>query len=108
MQPTTAGFYDDSIPDENLVHSLEHGYIILWYDCGQVAEAECDIIKAGLRNVVEETGTYKVVAMPRESMDAPIIAVSWGVMYKQEDLDEDLLVAFVETNREKAPEPNAP
>ncbi len=27
------GFYDTPRPDGNLVHSLEHGYIIIWYDC---------------------------------------------------------------------------
>jgi hypothetical protein len=27
------GFYDLPFPDGNLVHSQEHGYIIMWYDC---------------------------------------------------------------------------
>lgn len=27
------GFYDTPRLDGNLVHSLEHGYIIIWYDC---------------------------------------------------------------------------
>ena len=29
----TKGVYDTPRPDGNLVHSLEHGYIIFWYDC---------------------------------------------------------------------------
>lgn len=29
----TKGFYDEPRADGNLVHSLEHGYIVLWYDC---------------------------------------------------------------------------
>ncbi len=28
------GFYDTPRSDGNLVHSLEHGYIVIWYDCG--------------------------------------------------------------------------
>jgi hypothetical protein len=37
----TKGFYDEPRPDGNLVHSLEHGYIVLWYDCeNKVQSAE--------------------------------------------------------------------
>ena len=27
------GFFDEPRADGNLVHSLEHGYVIIWYDC---------------------------------------------------------------------------
>lgn len=30
---TTKGFYDTPRADGNLVHSMEHGYVIFWYDC---------------------------------------------------------------------------
>ena len=29
----TKGFYDEPRADGNLVHSQEHGYVIIWYDC---------------------------------------------------------------------------
>ncbi len=29
----TKGFFDEPRADGSLVHSLEHGYIIIWYDC---------------------------------------------------------------------------
>lgn len=31
----TKGFYGEPRPDGNLVHSQEHGYIIIWYNCEQ-------------------------------------------------------------------------
>ncbi len=107
MQPATAGFYEAARPDENLVHSLEHGYVIIWYDCAQVTEQECEDIQTGLKQVIDATASYKIIVMPRENMEAPIIATSWGMMYKQETLDRDKLVAFVKANREKSPEPGA-
>jgi hypothetical protein len=108
MQPTNAGFFEEALPDENMVHSLEHGYVILWYDCTDMSDEECAALKDGIRDVIEQTETYKVVGMPREGMDTPIIAVSWGMMYKQETLNEEGLIAFVNANRERSPEPNAP
>ncbi len=36
----TKGFYDEPRWDGNLVHSLEHGYIIFWYNCDQKLKAE--------------------------------------------------------------------
>jgi hypothetical protein len=108
MQPAKAGFYDTALPDENMVHSLEHGYIILWYQCGQLSDADCTAMKQGLKDVIQATGTYKVVAMPREKMTVPVIAVSWGKMYKQSEFDKDKLIAFVKANRENSPEPDAP
>jgi hypothetical protein len=29
------GVYDRLISDGYLIHSMEHGYVIIWYDCGQ-------------------------------------------------------------------------
>lgn len=109
MQPVRAGFYEEQVaPDENLVHSMEHGYVFLWYDCSQLSDAECVEVKDGIQRVIRDTESYKVVGFPREGMDAPIIATSWGVMYKLQSFDYARLVAFVEENRENSPEPNAP
>lgn len=35
----TKGVYDTPRADGNLVHSLEHGYIIFWYDCDKKLQA---------------------------------------------------------------------
>jgi hypothetical protein len=108
MQPARAGFFEEAMRDENLVHSLEHGYVIIWYDCSDMSDAECQTLKDGVESVVKATNTFKVLGMPREGMETPIIAVSWGMMYKQEVFNKEALVAFVEANREKSPEPLAP
>ena len=31
--PTSAGFYETEKSDRNLIHSLEHGYVVIAYNC---------------------------------------------------------------------------
>ena len=58
----TKGFYGEPRHDGNLVHSLEHGYIIFWYDCTKpVLSSEFSIFK-------------KVYAHELEATDAPQVA----------------------------------
>lgn len=106
MLPAAAGFYEAAKADLNLVHSLEHGYVIIWYDCEQLSN--CDTVKDQLKTVLTQTGSYKTIIMPREDMPAPVIATSWGMMYKQFDFDAAKMVDFVKNNRENSPEPTAP
>ncbi|PIP73575.1 MAG: hypothetical protein COW88_01395 [Candidatus Lloydbacteria bacterium CG22_combo_CG10-13_8_21_14_all_47_15] len=66
--PARTGFYDTPIPDEMLVHNLEHGEIWIAYH-----PRISDTAKDTLRDFAD---TYVVVA-PRESNDADIALVSW-------------------------------
>ena len=44
-QPAQAGFYDEALPDEQLVHNLEHGYIVIWYNCARLEGTACNALK---------------------------------------------------------------
>ena len=48
-QPAQAGFYDEALPDEQLVHNLEHGYIVIWYNCTSLEETACEDFKEQIR-----------------------------------------------------------
>jgi len=113
-RPMSAGFYDEDAraqypyPEGYLVHNLEHGYVVLWYDCAQVAASSCDGLKEMLREVVRASGRYKVIAYPYPGMDVPVVATSWGRQWRLPEPKAEDLKAFVAANRNRAPEPNAP
>ena len=112
--PIQAGFYDEAAPDESLVHNLEHGYVVIWYNCAGMDEVACDAFKAQIRDVMERAGTVdlsgatKVIAVPRPTLPGPIAATSWGRLYQPEAFDAAELLTFIKEFRKKAPEPNAP
>jgi len=95
-------------PQGYLVHNLEHGYVIFWYNCAVLDEAGCQKLKSQLQEVLDAFDGVKVMAFPWKSLDVPVVATSWGRLQRFESFDTDLAERFVRSNRNKSPEPDAP
>ena len=112
--PAQAGFYDVAPSDEQLVHNLEHGYVIVYYNCSQMSDAECATFKQDLQKAMDASGvagntrTPKIIVVPRPDMDNLLTYTSWGRIYRVDAFDQDEFVLFVQQNRNQAPEPRAP
>lgn len=114
-QEFEAGFFDeDSVeaqldyPEGYLIHNLEHGYVIFWYNCNLLDESGCRELKSQIKTVMEDFDNYKVIGFPRDSIDTQLVMTSWGRIQSFESFDADLASKFISSNRNKAPEPNAP
>jgi hypothetical protein len=112
-----AGFYDEEISDGYLVHNMEHGYVVIYYNCDVVADMDCESFKTAIEAAIAaagidpETGTVKVLAVPRPAMENPITYASWGHLYKADTFSPDELVLYVQTyrsNPDYSPEWNLP
>jgi len=106
-----AGFYDTNIytyPAGYLVHNLEHGYVIFWYNCDLLSETECSALKGQIQTVMDDLGGTKLIAYPWPSLDVPVAMTSWGRLQKFETFDVAQAQAFYRANLNHAPEPNAP
>ena len=108
-----AGFYNERdkqvpYPAGYLVHDLEHGYVIFWYNCSLVSDQECSDLKSNIKSVMDQVNNFKVIAYPWSSIDVPVVMTSWGRIQKFDQFDPGQAQAFVQANQNKAPEPNAP
>jgi hypothetical protein len=110
-----AGFYDQSdlneigpYPEGYLLHNLEHGYVILWYNCDLLDADECGELKDQIQEVLRRNRNNKVIGFPRNSIEFPVVMTSWTRILEFDEFDTDLANQFVRNNRNKAPEPNAP
>ena len=108
------GFYgaDDlesfgEFPTGYLIHSLEHGYVIFWYNCELLSEAECEELTDDIERVMGRVGDFKVIAFPWADQDVPVVLTSWERMLRMEEFDPDLAEQFVKNFRNQAPEPGA-
>jgi len=109
-----AGFYEKTdaaslqdYPEGDLVHNLEHGYVIFWYNCALLDVQSCTELKTYIQSVIDEFNGVKLIAFPRETMVVPVAITSWGQLQQFEVFDQDQGVSFIEHNRNRAPEPNA-
>ena len=106
-----AGFYDSNnykYPAGYLVHNLEHGYIIFWYNCASLSESACAELKSQIKSVMDEVNNVKVIAYPWDSIDTPIAMTSWGRLLRMQTFDAAQALTFYKTNLNQAPEPTAP
>ncbi|MGV9194446.1 DUF3105 domain-containing protein [Microbacterium sp. MC2] len=96
------GVYSEPVPNENAVHSLEHGAVWITYDAAAVSDEDLATIKAQLPS------TY-VILSPYEGLDAPIVMSAWNAQLKLESADDPRIGEFLSTfwRNVNAPEPNA-
>lgn len=106
-----AGFYvadNYQYPAGYLIHNLEHGYIIFWYNCADLSESACSELKSQIRDVMDEVNDAKVIAYPWDSIDVPVVMTSWGRLLKMETFEPAVARAFYKANLNRSPEPGAP
>ena len=96
-----AGLYDMShIPaDGYLVHSLEHGAVILWYNPKELADNQI----SKLKDVFSSIGG-KSIMVPRTDLPVPLALSSWGRILKLQTVDSQEIKSFFATNMYRGPE----
>lgn len=85
------GFYNHPLPDELLVHNLEHGNIIVSYNLSTDAEV------AALRDAVEAIPLAREFAIVRryEAIPEGMVALTtWGVLDRMQGVDPARIARF--------------
>lgn len=101
------GVYSSPAPDGNLVHNLEHGHVIIWYDPAALDGEIIDEVEAFVRE--NET---RAISMPRPTLaeeEVPLAYSSWTRTMTCADptTPEDVRAvseAFFEAFAQQAPE----
>jgi hypothetical protein len=98
--PSPAKVYDitDVPADARLVHSLEHGFVVVWYRPDGVTAATVDRLR-------EMAGSHKwVLVVPRPSLPSALAATAWHRRLLCPDGADGPINTFVNAFRNAGPE----
>jgi hypothetical protein len=99
VNPSPSGHLGEPLIKESVVHNMEHGSVVLWYQPGDPKLA------GDVNRLVRELGNTCLVAGTYGDMTFTIVATVWGRMLELDRFDEPLLREFVQAYRgEQGPE----
>jgi hypothetical protein len=114
--PEWANFQEFASPvaDGYLVHSLEHGAVLLLYNCNaDGGGGACPDVVAALRAVrdavpddplCDPSLRVRIVLAPRPANDVAVAAAAWGNTYRADCVDAPSLARFIADHYAQAPE----
>lgn len=96
------GIYDQPVPNENAVHSMEHGAVWVTYDADAVTDDDLAALRA------QFPSSYTVLS-PYDGLDSPIVLSAWNAQLKVDDAKDSRIPEFFEEywRSQNVPEPNA-
>ena len=101
--PTRWGVHQEVVPDEVLVHNLEHAGVGVHYNCPD----GCEELVEKLAEIVKSSN--KVLLSPYPNMGTTIALTAWNYIDQFDEFDEDRIIDFIlgNVNSSNAPEPFA-
>ncbi|MEO6578606.1 MAG: DUF3105 domain-containing protein [Candidatus Limnocylindria bacterium] len=106
------GAYASPQDETQLIHSLEHGGIVIWYDPDLLDDAQVQELNSYVLGQVASgiSGRFKFIVSPwggDEPLGAAVAVTAWRHLLKLDAFDMDAIRAFADTNYLRfAPEPN--
>ncbi|MBW3537798.1 MAG: DUF3105 domain-containing protein [Actinobacteria bacterium] len=96
----SAGRYNEqnAPPDGQAVHSLEHGYVVLWYR-PDLPEDQVAVLEQLFENNDED-----VLVVPRANMPVPVAATAWQRRLLCDEVERESLARFISEFVGKGPE----
>jgi hypothetical protein len=102
--PADAGFYDQTVPEGKFVHSLEHGYIVIFYKPDLPAATKQQLKDAYSKLPLSKYGKVKAVIVPYTNMSTPMAIAAWDRLMLLNSFNYDEIQTFYQQYVDKGPE----
>lgn len=98
------GYYSDPVPAGNLVHSLEHGNVVVYYDPAALTPEAEESLRAFARAHTDQWAAVVVVPNPNEDPESPYVLTAWQTMLRMDGYDAETVRAFLAEYLGRGPE----
>lgn len=92
------GVHEEPVPNENQVHNLEHGGIVIQYN-DSVSEEQV----SELESIVNQCDV-KLLLAPRPDMEQPIAVTAWTHYQNFDQVDREAIQDFIDAHVDEGPE----
>ncbi len=94
IQPARCGFYEDGLQDEQIVHNLEHGAIVVSYNLPDESQVDA------LKSTIGDIGLARIWGVSRSYEKIPagqVALAAWGVLDTMDGVDPERINTFFES-----------
>jgi len=99
-----AGYYEQPQQPELLVHSLEHGAVVIYYDPDAITEEARSDLRERANTYTGNWTSVIVVPHPQENREAPYTLTAWRHRLRLSEYDPDAVTAFIAEYLGRGPE----
>lgn len=99
---TDPGYYTEQPAAGHLVHSLEHGYVVIYYDPAAITPEAEESLRAFAD--AHDQRWQAVIVVPSETIETPYVLTAWRAMLQMEEYDAETVRAFLAEYLGRGPE----
>lgn len=102
--------YDFPVPHGFLIHSMEHGAVVVYYNCPNGCDEEVARVRAFLDAQPEDPlclgqgSLRRAVLTPDPTLDVPFAMSAWGATLRARCFDSEAFGAFYQAQYGRGPE----
>lgn len=100
----SAGFYTEAKALGSLVHSLEHGAVVVYYDPGQLPPEAEDSLRGWTANQTGDWRSFIAVPNPKDDPESTYVLTAWEKRLTMDEYDNSKVRAFVAEYIGRGPE----
>lgn len=93
-----AGIYDNNVDVTKLLHSLEHGYVVIYYN--GISDSEKQQLET-----IRRSDPFKVSVAPYPNMPYKVALTAWTHRQTCDGVNENAIRSFINQFRGQGPEP---